>query len=465
MANNKWYKLIWVFAAGLAVSAPANVFATNGYFSHGFSTKSKALAGAGVAYPQDSLAAANNPAGMVFVGKRLDVGAALFSPVRDYTTTGTVLPAGTPDGTPCAAFGPTGCPFSVGPQSIGSENELFLIPQFGRNWMLGDNSSAGLSIYGNGGMNTEWEGGSARHDDGSGFPGPGSLVTSPGTFGDGTAGVDLSQIFFNGSYARKFGSKGQAAWGVSGIIAVQSFEAKGLANFAPFSTNPSKLSNNGHDISTGFGFKLGVQGKVMKKLTLGASYESEISMSEFDDYAGLFAEQGGFDIPATWTVGLALDVTPKSKFVLDIQEIMYSDIAAVGNPFSGLLTGCATGLDRSQCLGGSNGAGFGWEDMTIIKFGYQWQSSSKWIWRAGLSTGDQPIPSSEVLFNILAPGVMEEHLTFGFTRNLAKGSEINFALMVAPSNSISGANPLDPGQTIELKMKQIELAAAWGKKF
>ena len=53
---NKWSKLALTFAVGLAVSTPASVFATNGYFSHGFSIKEKGLAGAGVAYPQDSVA-------------------------------------------------------------------------------------------------------------------------------------------------------------------------------------------------------------------------------------------------------------------------------------------------------------------------------------------------------------------------------------------------------------------------
>ena len=55
--------LIALSVSGLLAS-PA-VFATNGYFGHGYSTKEKGLAGAGVAYSQDSLAAATNPAGMV----------------------------------------------------------------------------------------------------------------------------------------------------------------------------------------------------------------------------------------------------------------------------------------------------------------------------------------------------------------------------------------------------------------
>ena len=456
---NRWSKLALNFAVGLAISAPACVFASMGYFGHGYSMKERGVAGAGVAYSQDSLAAATNPAGMVFVGNRLDIGALLFNPMRDYTTTGG--PSAMCPG------GPGTCSFSVGPQSLSSENELFLIPQFGRNWMIHDNSSAGLSIYINGGLNTEYEGGTATFDPtqtGGGF------TAFPGTFGSGTTGVDLTQIFFNGSYARKFGSRGQAAWGVSGIIVVQSFEAKGLATFAPYSTNPSKLSNNGHDISTGFGLKVGIQGKVTQKLALGASYQSKIGMDEFDDYAGLFAEQGSFDIPATWTVGLAFDVTPKSKFVLDIQEIMYSDVESLGNPFSQLLTQCSPGLPTTGgtgagCLGGSDGVGLGWEDMTIVKLGYQWQSSPNWTWRVGFATGDQPIPSSEVLFNIVTPVVLEEHVTFGFTRTLGESSEVNFALTVAPSNSVKGVNPLDPAQTIELKMKQYWVGANWAKHF
>ena len=55
----------------LGVMSP--VFATNGYFAHGYGTKNKALAGAGVALPQDAMIAATNPAGMVWVGADLGV--------------------------------------------------------------------------------------------------------------------------------------------------------------------------------------------------------------------------------------------------------------------------------------------------------------------------------------------------------------------------------------------------------
>ena len=140
---------------------------------------------------------------------------------------------------------------------------------------------------------------------------------------------------------------------------------------------------------------------------------------------------------------------------------MYSDIAAIANP---LLPNLVSGPGN---LGTSNGAGFGWQDMTIYKLGYQWSTSPEWTWRVGYSTTDQPIPDSEVLFNILAPAVVEDHLTFGFTNKTSSNTEFNFAAMYAPEVEVSGSNPLggDAGQPITIRMKQYELEASWGWKF
>ena len=448
----------------LLITASVLVFgqaqATNGYFAHGFSVKDKAMAGAGVAYSTDTLTAAINPAGMVLQGERFDIGAGLFSPMRSYTSTGgPSLPAGTP----CSPM----CPFSIGDgnQSIDSDNEAFLIPHYGQNWMLDSESSIGLSIYGNGGMNTEYKGGFAILNDPLGGP---NNVQLPGTYGAGTAGVDLAQLFISTTYSRKISDT--ASWGISVIVAYQTFEAKGLTNFGGFSLDPSKLSNNGDDSSSGIGMRLGIQGEVAPGVTLGASIQPEISMGEFDKYAGLFAENGGFDIPSTWTVGLAWHISSTRVFQVDFQQINYEDVAAVSNPIAPLTdpTSCTPGPfggTGSGCLGGANGAGFGWEDMSVVKLGYEWQKDSKWTWRLGYSFGDQPIPETEMLFNIVAPGVMEDHFTFGFTRTLDSNSSFNFAFMYAPSVSVSGLNTFDNMQTIELEMEQYELALSYSKRF
>lgn len=451
---------------GLFISTSVN--ATNGYFAHGYGTKNKGLVGGGSALPQDAMITATNPAGLVFVGARMDLGVAVFSPSpRSYSATADGF--NTPDTTPCNVLPGSGCPFTIGgnqmAQSIDSDNDYFLIPHFAIDWVLDTQSAIGVSVYGNGGMNTEYKGGQAQHDDGSLYPAEGALITSDGTFGDGTAGVNLEQLFINTTYARKMTEN--SSWGASVIFAYQRFKAEGLGTFGGYSTQlGANLTNNGEDSATGFGFKFGVQGEMISGLTLAASYQTKINMSSFDKYSGLFAEQGDFDIPATWTVGMALDFTPKTTFTFDIQQIEYSDVDAIANPMNNLINpaGCAGG-NTQYCLGGDNGAGFGWRDMTIYKFGLQWETSPEWTWRAGYSHGKQPIPESEVVFNILAPAVIEDHVTFGFTHAMSENSELSFAFMHGFEKSVTGANPLNPSQQVTLKMSQNEAEMSWGWKF
>jgi long-chain fatty acid transport protein len=418
-----------------ALVIPTTSYATNGYFGHAYSSKNSGLAGAGVALPMDAMASATNPAGMVWVGQVMDVGAAIFSPHRQYTVIGpgdTVTPP------------PANVPLFPG--TVESDSNYFLIPHFGVNWMLDANSSVGVAIYGNGGMNTDYPNFTNPYC--AGFGG------GSGTFCSGATGVNLMQLFVNASYSRKINAS--SSWGVSVIAAYQQFEAKGLGAFGAlgFSSDASSLTDNGTDSSTGFGVKIGWQGEVSPGLTLGASYQTKTSMGNFDKYKGLFAEQGGFDIPATATIGLAYKATPSSTVAFDIQQIYYSDVASIANPFN-----------SPGFLGDSNGAGFGWEDMTVYKIGYQWSTGPDWTWRVGYSYGKQPIPNSEVLFNILAPGVVESHITFGFTNKLSPTSEWNFAAAYMPSKSVTGPNPLTTNQDVELKMYEYQVEASYSWKF
>ncbi len=473
--------LLAIAVSGVLASPVVN--ATNGYFAHGYSTKEKGLAGAGAAFSQDAMAAATNPAGMAYVGERMDIGASLFSPSRKYTVTGTPpAPNGTPvfSGAPSTAncnfphpSGNGACtpPFSVNPGSVDSENELFLIPHFAFNWQLDSESTAGIAVYGNGGMNTEYEGGSATASDQT-FTINDDL---PGTYGAGTAGVNLEQLFLNISFAKKMNDK--HALGASLILAGQRFAAQGLENFGSFSVDPDNMSGNVHSTSYGAGLKIGYQGEVADNLRVGVSYQSKISMGEFEEYKGLYAEGGDFDIPSTYTLGVSYNVADKGTIVADIQRINYSEIAAIGNPISNVSNGgCLDGLNNylffggsgaqgSTCFGGSNGAGFGWEDMTIIKIGYQFDVDGN-TYRVGYSHADSPIAESETLFNILAPAVIEDHLTAGMTMPIGGNQELNIAGMYAPSNSVKGANPFDGGQTqIEIEMSQWEVQAGWAWKY
>jgi len=428
-----------------ALAAPS-AFATNGYFAHGYSTAEKGLAGAGVAYSQDSLASATNPAGLVKVGERMDVGAALFNPNRQYTASN----VNTPNPPPA---------FPIADGTYESAHDYFLIPHIGYTKALDNSSVFGVAAYGNGGMNTEYKN----------VPYPFNPLSPGGTFAAGNTGIDLKQLFINASYAKQIDDKN--AVGASLIMAYQTFKAEGLSNFTGFSVDPTKVTNNDADSSTGFGIKLGWQGDVSKDVTLGVSYQSEMSMSEFDDYAGLFAEGGDFDIPATAIIGLAWKTSDKSTLVIDFQQIYYSDVGSVGNAGLTNLQTCLggrlstpTAASESSCLGGSNGAGFAYDDMSVIKLGYEWQQNDM-TWRVGISNGDQPIPESEVMLNILAPAIMETHVTFGFTMPIDSGSDFSFSAMYAPSNSVKGPTGFEDSQLVELEMDQFELQGTYSMKF
>ena len=414
-----------VVLAVLSLFFVTSAHATNGYFANGFGVNDQALGGAGVALPQDALDAAVNPANMVFLGKRYDLGIAFFNPNRQYTVSG---------------------PGPLTQGTVKSDSKWFVLPSFGANWMINANSSYGISIFGNGGMNTDYPTNTF-----AGFaPPPGS--SSP-------TGVDLMQLFIEPTYARKIDGAPQHAIGISPIFAIQRFQAKGLQPFEGFSSSPNNVTNNGYSYSYGIGARIGYQGEIVQNLlNLGLSYQTRTYMTTLDKYRGLFADNGNFDIPSNWTLGLAYKATPELAVVFDVQRINYSDVKSIGNPM-------LPNLFNSQ-LGNENGAGFGWKDMTIYKVGVQWKSSKEWTWRAGYANGKQPIQESEMLFNILAPGVIEQHVTVGFTKATADNQDLNFALTRALSHSVSGTTPAAfGGQNVELKMDQWQIAFGYAWKF
>ena len=96
--------------------------------------------------------------------------------------------------------------------------------------------------------------------------------------------------------------------------------------------------------------------------------------------------------------------------------------------------------------------------MTIYKFGAEFSGVETWTLRGGFSYGTQPVEESEVLFNILAPGIIQKHATLGFTKWLNEKHALNFAAMHGFSQTVTGPNPFEvpDQQTIELKMHQWE---------
>ncbi len=414
----KFKKLALALAlAGIAVPA---AHATNGYFQPGFSVKSVGMGGVGIAFPQDALAAAMNPAGMALIGDRVDFGVSLFRPVRNATYSS-----------------------PMGSMTFdGNDQQNFIIPEFGVNKMLTPDLSLGISVYGNGGLNTGYDtlnsgtqGAQCQNPmvyqrfGGS----PSACMATPagqlGAFGIGPMGVDLQQLFISPTIAYKINADNSIGLAIN--IVHQSFRANGLQAFAGLSTNPASFAAPGHSSSNGVGFRIGWIGHMTPTLTLGATYQPKTHMGKFGAYSGLFANGGQFDIPANYGVGFAWKATPALTIAGDATRIEYGGVPAISNP-----SDCAF-MGTCQ-LGSSNGGGFGWQSINVYKLGMAYQVNPALTVRAGWNHGDQPIPSSQALVNVIAPGVVQDHLTLGATYAVSDRMELSFDYVHALKKTVTG---------------------------
>jgi long-chain fatty acid transport protein len=432
-----------------ALAFTSTASATTGYFGLGFGAKSMGLAGATVSNPQDAIAAASNPAGMALVGERVDINLRFFSPNERNAKLYTTSAGGT---------------FDVEDKS---RRNLFIIPNLGYTSQINEKMWWGLSIYGNGGMNTAYDRniydeafavlGAAQQGipnpgtpppilicDPTGVNGPlpptpagcGALVPEGATTGfpnTGTLGVDLAQAIFAPTLSMKINQEHTV--GASLLIGVQRFSARGLGDFQnpAFVTSPpaSGLTNNDSDWSYGAGVRLGWIGDVHPRVTLGAAASSKIYMTEFDDYDDLFAENGDFDIPAMASASVTFKATPKVNLSFDFERIFYEGVDSISNPGPILTAMGPMPPPGTGKLGTSNGLGFGWEDINIYRLALDYRHNDQWTFRGGVAMNDQPIPDDQLLFNIIAPAVIEKHVTMGFTYRPNKSSEWSFAYMHA----------------------------------
>ena len=309
-----------------------SAWATDGYFPHGYGMKALGMGGASVAMTDNAFAGANNPATAAFTDSRADLGVNVFSPKRSVTQGGSTTE---------------------------SDRNAFLVPEFGYVGAANGALTYGLTVYGNGGMNTDYP--------------------APVLGGPGATGVNLEQLIVAPVVSYKVSSV--TSLGVSPLLVRQTFSAKGLAN-------AFGVTAAGNDTSTGLGVRVGVYTKLSDRVAFGASYSPKTSMSKFDKYAGLFAEQGGFDIPANYAMGVAMDVSPGVKVAVDYQKIQYSGVKSIAN---------ASLVNMGNGLGAANGPGFGWSDVNVVKLGVEWKYSEALTLRAGYNRTTNPISSADVM--------------------------------------------------------------------
>lgn len=482
------------FALVVGATIPMSAWATNGYFSHGWGTKSKAMAGVAAALPQDTLVAATNPAGMAFIGNAMDVGVSFFNPSprgyeanNDYAT----QQVQTPNGNftlPAGAF--------VTPGEYDSSGDWFLVPSLGYNHVIDSQSTIGVSIYGNGGMNTEYEDRPpfenfalapnqrvGPYPDGSVGPYfdfstgqpmpvtaeiPGTQNGNPNGIYTATTptGISLEQLFIEIPYTLKLG-QGKQSIGIAPVFAIQRFEATGLQPFKQLSVRPDKVTNNGWDYSYGAGLHFGWFGQINDQLSLGASYRTTVWMSKLSDYGGLFADDGSFNIPAMFELGVAYKPQPNLTLAFDYQHIFYGEIDSIANSNDADLSQCQGAAKPSYCLGADSGVGFGWDSMDVFKLGLKYDASEKLGLFGGVSYNTDFLKTDrQALFNVLAPATIRWHLTLGATYRHSDKDSFNLSFAYMPKETVDGTSQsLTQTQTGSLYMQQMDIEVSWSHSF
>lgn len=423
-------------ALALAVSAiifPALTHATNGMFMIGYGPKSVAMGGTAIANPQDSLAGAVNPATISAFNIRADADATFFVPSASATIRRDAPDEITQD----------------------SRANRFVIPNMGMAMRFNRKISFGFSAVGAGG-------GGSRYN-------YNLYNATAGAGGDPnqTLGVNLMVMQMNPTIA--FRPAKNHSVGASLVLSLQTFRAFGLGYFTQFTRDQDNrfLTNRGNDWSYGAGVRLGWMGEFMDdRLILGVSGTSKVYMSRFDKYTSLFAEQGGFDTPPNFGVGMSYKVTPAITVAIDITRTFYEQTRSIGNlpPTTGPGS-VFPNADEKHRMGNDDGLGFGWEDQTVYKLGVAYKYNDKWTLRGGWNYGKSPIPEDNgaILVNFLAPATTEHHLTLGATYAASDMIEYSFMYMHAFKNRQWG--PTYIGSMGEIEMSQDAVGVGIGINF
>ena len=340
----------------------------------------------------------------------------------------------------------------MAPGSYASGRDIFVIPSLAYSAPLDADRAIGLSLVGNGGMDTSYA---------ANIPGSAYCGGARGVFcGGGRAGVDLNQGLISLGYAQRFGN---LSIGIAPTMAVQVFSAYGLGAFGGLSSNPAEVSNHSPAYSVGAGVRAGALYRVNDQLNFAVTGSTPIWSTPFHQYSGLFAGGGNFDVPATIGAGLSYKVIPTFAVMLDWRHIFYSSVNSVGDQMTPLGPG-------SPLLGSTNGPGFGWNDVNVISIGAEWKYSAALILRAGYSYNTQPVTPANVMFNILAPGVVTNHVSGGFTYAINRNSAIDFAVIYAPRTTVSGQEyspgfGYNPTTNIAIHLSELEVTLGYTYHF
>ncbi len=357
------------------------------------SVKAMGMGYTGVAYPQDALAGAYNPAGMAWIGNRFDIGVTVKRYDGETNINGNQII--NPNEPTNGSFNPF-------------KQKYFVIGDAGFNQQF-----------------SAWD-----------FP-----------FTIGIMGYERN--FFHTSYKDRFfilGTKpvefAYQNYVVAPVFALKidnhtigvaiNFEYSyvkiaGLEKLAmeDLSVRPKNFTDHGGDNSWGITGCIGWQWRVCDSFWVGIAFQPQTPIKSFTRYAGFLAERGKLNSPQIFSAGFAFKPWEEVTFTFDYELYNWHNVASMANNGEAALIEAII-LDTTFDFGKPFGPGFGWKNQTSLKFGFDWNFCDCFTLRAGYRYRNTPIRTSQTFLNMLTLETVSHTVTCGITFEFADFHELSF---------------------------------------
>ncbi len=402
-----WSRLLpWTISVLALLATGATAHATNGYQLIGVGQCAMGMGGAVVAAPCDPMTAISNPAGLSWLASQTAFSGEIFNPLRRDN-------------------------FGFG--DVGSSTNVYIIPALG--WSapaFKPNVYFGGGIYGTSGLGVNF--------------------LQPNTpMGTIQAYSSLNFMQMAPAMAYKFDDKFSIGVALDGAAEQVSFN--------------QTFGGQGFNLSSpswayGVGGTIGILYKYNSKVTLGASYKSEMLFTQLHWNETQEFVPTGIDTSTMTPTGVQGGAGSYSARLNYPQQVAFGAAFHPANRVTISTEGQWINWHKTMNEFVVHGPWVGvpmvalplhWQNEWVGNLGVQYDSSKSMQWRAGFAYGGNPIKSTDMQANLIMPAIVTTGVTFGATQKLPMRWSLTEAVMHTFENSVTDGTlfglPLQPVQS------------------
>ena len=418
--NRLLHSLCLALALVIAAATAPAAHAQSGHVLNGVGPVDQAMAGAGMAAPQDALVPVHwNPAAIAFSKEnRLDVSIQFMQPTGSISSS---VDAG--------AFGPLGPPATlVG--STDSDAGPFPIPSLGYVRVMPDSRfTFGLGAMFVGGFGVNYAASSFL------APAPNPILTPQAGTGEGLGFGSIESSFallqVNPTVAYRLSDRVSVGFAPTidyALLNVTPFPAAAPVPLDPSNPQSAVYPDGPRAGAIGFGFQAGLHAQVRPGLSTGVSFKSPQWFRDFEFESEEIAPGSNFafnlDYPMIVSAGIAYSGVDRLLLAADVRYVDFENTDGFSE----------TGYNEFGEV-----QGFGWKSIVVAAFGLQYEVADGIPVRLGYSYNDSPIEDQYMFFNTPAPAIVKHHLAAGAGFRVSNAVQANVAVQYGLKNSCEGS--------------------------